>query len=132
MKAAVRYYSRSGNTKAVAESMAKAVGIQAISVDAQHPAMPGPVDVLFIGSAVYAYGIDKKLEKYIQTLSSRQVKKAVVFSTSWVSKHGIDLIKKALKEKGIPVEEQFFYVRGKPSDDNLKDASAFASRYFAD
>ena len=118
MKAAVRYYSRSGNTKAVAESMAKAVGIQAISVDAQHPAMPGPVDVLFIGSAVYAYGIDKKLEKYIQTLSSRQVKKAVVFSTSWVSKHGIDLIKKALKEKGIPVEEQFFYVRGKPSDDN--------------
>lgn len=132
MKAAVRYYSRSGNTKAVAESMAKAVGVQAISVDAQHPAMPGPVDVLFIGGAVYAYGIDKKLEKYIQTLSSRQVKKAVVFSTSWVSKHGIDLIKKALKEKGIPVEEQFFYVRGKPSDANLKDASAFASRYFAD
>lgn len=129
MKAAVRYYSRSGNTKAVAEAIAKAVNTTAVSVDYHHPALPGPVDVLFIGGALYAYGIDKKLEAYIQSLPARQVKKAVVFSTSWVSKHAVDLIKKALTDKGIPVDHEYFYVRGKPSDANLRDADVFASRY---
>ena len=33
MKAAVRYYSRSGNTKALADAIAAAAGTEAISVD---------------------------------------------------------------------------------------------------
>ena len=33
MKAAVRYYSRSGNTKALADAIAAAAGAEAISVD---------------------------------------------------------------------------------------------------
>ena len=33
MKNAVRYYSRSGNTKAVAEAVAQAIGTDAVSVD---------------------------------------------------------------------------------------------------
>ena len=106
MKAAVRYYSRSGHTKAIAEAIAKPLGVPAISIDAQHPALSGPVDVLFIGGALYAYGIDKKLENYIQKLPRRGIKKAVVFSTSWISRHAIDLIKQALSDRGISVEEQ--------------------------
>ena len=34
MKAAVRFYSRSGNTKLVADAIAGALGISAVSVDA--------------------------------------------------------------------------------------------------
>ena len=33
MKTAVRYYSRSGNTKAVAEAIAEAAGVKAVPVD---------------------------------------------------------------------------------------------------
>ena len=33
MKTAVRYYSRSGNTKAVADAIAKAADVEAISVE---------------------------------------------------------------------------------------------------
>ena len=58
MRAAVRYYSRSGNTKAVAEAIAEAAGVSAISVDASDAAITEPVDVLFIGGALYAYGLD--------------------------------------------------------------------------
>ena len=130
MNIAVRYYSRSGNTKAVAEAMAKAAGVSAVSVDLAEAKIAEPVDVLFIGGALYAYGIDSHLKEYLKTLRAGDAKKAVVFSTSWVSKHAIDLVKKGLLEAGIPVEEEFFYVKGKPSEAELKDAAEFAKKFF--
>ena len=129
MNAAVRYYSRSGNTKAIAEAIAKGAGVDAVSVDSADAAIKEPVDVLFIGGALYAYGIDKHLSEYLSTLKFEDAKKAVVFSTTWLSKHSVELIKKGLKEKGIPVEEEFFYVKGKPSASQLKEAEEFARRF---
>ena len=55
MNYAVRYYSKSGNTKAVAEAIAKAAGVPAVSVDSAEAVLSSPVDVLFIGGALYAY-----------------------------------------------------------------------------
>jgi flavodoxin len=129
MKSAVRYYSRSGNTKAVAEAIAKSAGVSAVSVDGAKAALSEPVDVLFIGGALYAYGLDSHMKEYLKTLKKEDVKKAVVFSTSWISKHSIDLIKTALSEAGIPVEADAFYVRNKPNDAQLKDAAAFAATH---
>ena len=93
------------------------------------PALSEPVDVLFIGGALYAYGLDSHMKEYLKTLKKEDVKKAVVFSTSWISKHSIDLIKTALSEAGIPVEADAFYVRNKPNDAQLKDAAAFAAKH---
>lgn len=129
MNYAVRYYSKSGNTKAVAEAIAKAAGIPAVSVDSAEAALSSPVDVLFIGGALYAYGIDSHLKAYLKTLTKNDVKKAVVFSTSWISKHAIDLIKKGLAEQGIPVEADVFYVRNKPNEAQLKEAAGFAQKF---
>lgn len=129
MKVAVRYYSRSGNTKAVAEAIAEAAEVAALSVDESDAAISEPVDVLFIGGALYAYGLDAHLKEYLSELDGSNVKKAVVFSTSWISKHSIDLIKKALSEKGVSVADEAFYVRSKPSDGQLRDAKEFAGKY---
>lgn len=129
MSAAVRYFSRSGNTKAVAEAIAKAAGTAAVSVDAGGAKLPEPVDVLFVGGALYAYGIDRHLKEYLQTLKRGDAKRAVVFSTSWISKHSIDLIKNGLSEAGIPVEEKAFYVRSRPNERQLREAEAFARKY---
>ena len=129
MNYAVRYYSKSGNTKAVAEAIAKAAGVPAVSVDSADAAIDSPVDVLFIGGALYAYGIDSHLKDYLKTLTKNDVKKAVVFSTSWISKHAIDLIKKGLAEQGIPVEADVFYVRNKPNEAQLKEAVGFAQKF---
>lgn len=122
MKNAVRYYSRSGNTRTAAEAIARAIGTDAVSVDSASASLQEPVDVLFIGGALYAYGIDKHLKAYLGSLKKDQVKKAVVFSTSWISKHAIDLIKGELDRKGIPVEKETLYFRGKPGEKQLQDA----------
>lgn len=129
MSAAVRYYSRSGNTKALAEAIAEAAGSEAVSVDAAEAAVSEPVDVLFVGGALYAYGIDKHLSSFLAGLNANSAKKAVVFSTSWVSKHAISLIKKGLTNAGIPVEDNVLYVRGKPSAEQLEQAKAFARTF---
>lgn len=129
MNIAVRYYSKSGNTKAVADAVAEAVGAKAVSVDAAQAEIKEPVDLLFIGGALYAYGLDKHMKEYLKTLKKENVRKAVVFSTSWLSKHSVDLIKNGLKEAGIPVEEEFFYVKNKPSDEQKKQAADFARKF---
>ncbi len=129
MSVAVRYFSRSGNTKKVAEYIAEAAGVKAVSVDASDAALNEKADVLFIGGALYAYGIDDNLKKYLDTLSSDKVGKAVVFSTSWLSKHALDLIKNALSEKGITVEESTLYFKSKAVDGCKTEAMTFAKKY---
>lgn len=128
MKNAVRYYSRSGNTRTAAEAIARAIGTDAVSVDSASASLQEPVDVLFIGGALYAYGIDKHLKAYLGSLKKDQVRKAVVFSTSWISKHAIDLIKDELNRKGIPVEKETLYFKGKPGEKQLQDAANVARR----
>lgn len=129
MSVAVRYYSRSGNTKVVAEAIAKVAGVQAISVDAADAAITEPVDTLFIGGALYAYGLDSHLKDYLQSLNKDNIGKAVVFSTSMMSKHSIVLIRKGLAEAGIPVEDEVFYVKGKQARDQLMAAERFALKH---
>ena len=53
---AVRYYSRSGNTKLVADAIADAIHVKAVSVDQADAPLTEKADVLFIGGALYAYG----------------------------------------------------------------------------
>ena len=129
MNIAVRYYSRSGNTKALADAIAEAAQVQALSVEQEDAVITEPVDVLFIGGALYAYGLDSHLKEYLQRQDGACIKKAVVFSTSWISKHAIDLIKKGLSEKGIDVAEETFYVKNKPNDSQLREAAEFARKY---
>lgn len=128
MKVQVRYYSRSGNTKVLAEAIAKGVNTKAISIDNSDALIKEKTDILFIGGALYAYGLDNKIKEYISNLDSSNIKKAVVFSTSWISKHSIDLIKKALKNKGIDVVKDYIYYKNKPNDTELKEAEEIAKK----
>lgn len=128
MNIAVRYYSRSGNTRLLADTIANEVHVKAVSVDTVDAEIKEPVDLLFIGGALYAYGLDKHLKEYLKTLKNEYIKKAVVFSTSWLSKHSIDLIKKALRENGIEVEEEFIYAKNKPSLENLEETKKIVKR----
>ena len=103
MKCAVRYYSRSGNTRLLAEAIADELGVEAVSADSSDATISGHIDVLFIGGALYAYGLDKKLVSYSRTLDGDMVGRAVLFSTTWLSKHSFDLMRKELEARGIAV-----------------------------
>ena len=122
MYCAVRYYSRSGNTKLIADEIARSLDIKAVSVDDPASKINKPVDVLFIGGALYAYGIDQHLKSYLKEIDAKNVKKAAVFSTSWISKHAIEVIKEELRQKGIQVADEVFYVRGKATDAQIREA----------
>lgn len=126
MKCAVRYYSRSGNTRLLAEAIADELGVEAVSADSSDATISGHIDVLFIGGALYAYGLDKKLVSYIRTLDGDMVGRAVLFSTTWLSKHSFNQMRKELEARGIVVAERTFYAKNKPSAERLKEAKAFA------
>lgn len=126
MKCAVRYYSRSGNTRLLAEAIAGELGVEAVSADSSDATISGHIDVLFIGGALYAYGLDKKLVSYIRTLDGDMVGRAVLFSTTWLSKHSFDLMRKELEARGIVVADKTFYAKNKPTPERLKEAKAFA------
>jgi flavodoxin len=134
MNIAVRYLSKSGNTEKVARAIAESLGVQSVSVLKQDSAITEETDVLFLGSAVYAFGIDDAVKSFIQKLDKSRIKKIVVFSTSALVKCVYSQVKKLLSEKGIPLSAKEFHCWGKftclhngrPNTADLERAKAFA------
>lgn len=131
MTSAVRYYSRSGHTKLLAEAIAKGAGVSAVSVDEAGSDLKEPVDILYVGGALYAYGLDTHLKDWLSALDGKQVRHAVVFSTTWLSRHSLVLIRKALQDKGIQVLSETIYCKGKPDEAQLQEAEETARRISA-
>ena len=65
MKIASRYYTKTGNTKKLAEAISQVVNVEAKTVDEP---LTEDVDILFLGSAVYAAGIDGKIKEFIKNI----------------------------------------------------------------
>ena len=102
MKIAVRYQSRGGNTRAVAEVIAKTLGVEAAPISTP---LPEKVDLLFIGGGVYKWDADPELKTYLQTLDAKQIGKIAAFSTTGGMTVAIKRISEAAKTKGIPLCE---------------------------
>jgi len=99
MKVAVRYQSRGGNTKAVAEAIAKAAGVTAEPINFP---LEEPVDILFVGGGVYAYTIDHSLKSYLEALNPNTVASVAAFSTGGYMSV-TDKISEVVKAAGINV-----------------------------
>jgi len=108
-KIAVRYYSKSGNTKKLAEKIAEVAGCKAETTDID---LHEKVDILFLGASVYWGGIDKNVKHYIERLDKNMVGKVVIFSTSALAERGLPSIKKHLLAKDIKVATDDYYCRG--------------------
>lgn len=106
--AAVRYFSKSGNTKRIAEAIAEGAGVNAVSIT-EEPEFTAPVDVLFLGGAPYANIMAPELKAYAEKLDPALVKKVILFTTSNWSRRTVYALKKILTAKGIPVADEFFY-----------------------
>lgn len=132
MKIAVRYYSRGGNTKKVAEAIARAVGAQAKAVSEP---LTEAVDILFLGSAPYAFDVDDAVKTFVRGINV-PVGKIVNFSTSAAVKSTRKYVEKLCAEKKLPVAEEEFSCRGafamlhkgRPNESDLKAAANFAKK----
>ncbi len=132
MKIAVRYFTKSGlgNTKKLADAIAKAVGVEAY--DLSHP-VDKDTDVLFMGSSVYFAGVDKEVKDFIDSLS---LPNGVIynFSTAALVSSSYDNIKKYISKTDLKLSEKEFHCRGqfkmlhkdKPDASDLQMAAEFA------
>ena len=126
MSSAVRYYSRSGHTKALAEAIAKGAGCEAASVEEP---LKERVDVLFIGSGLYAAQLDKHLKAFLADFDPAMAGRAVLFGTSSLSKRQFSQMEKALAAKGIPVEKDYCFAKGMPKAADLAAAESFGAKH---
>ncbi|MDR3278022.1 MAG: flavodoxin [Oscillospiraceae bacterium] len=133
MTTAVRYHSRSGNTKKLADAVAGAAGVTA---EATGAALTAPVELVCVGGALYAGDIDARLKAFIQGLTPALVQTVAVFGTSAFGKSIRPRVAELLRDKGIAVEEADFTCkgrflltsRGRPNERDCADAAAFAQK----
>lgn len=105
MKYAVRYASRGGNTRAVADEIAKKIDVKAERISEP---LEEEVDVLFLGAGVWFASVTKDMKEYLAALDSGKIKQIVAFSTSGHLESAIKKITTAAKDKGIKVNEESF------------------------
>ena len=108
MTKAVRYYSKLGNTKTIAEAIAEGAGVKAVSVT-DEPELSQRVDVLYLGGVPYANIMAPELKAYAEKLESSKVGKVALFTTSKWSRRTVLALKKMLKAKNIRVSDEYFY-----------------------
>lgn len=134
MTYAVRYYTKTGNTKKLAEAVAKALGVEAqpISVPVSEE-----VDYLFLGNSYYAFTIDPEVRDFVAGLDKNKVKKIVNFGSAAMMNSTRKKVKAVADRVGIAMDEREFHCKGefkgihkgRPNADDLKAAEAFAKQY---
>lgn len=129
MKIAIRYYTKTGNTKKMAEALSEAVGVEALTVD--NP-LTEDVDILFLGSAVYAAGVDAKVKEFIENINVN-VGKIVNFSSAALIESTYKQVKKIAENNNITMAEEEFHCRGafklvhrgRPNNEDLRNLQEF-------
>ena len=131
MKIAVRYYTKTGNMKRLAEAVAKAVGVEALPISTP---ITEPVDVLFLGNSYYAFTIDPEVRTFVSSLDKEKVGRIVNFGSAAMLNSTWKKVKAEADKAGIPMDEREFHCKGefkgihkgRPNEDDLKAAAEFA------
>lgn len=133
MKCAVRYYTRSGNVKKLADAIADELGVESLDVSA---GLDEYVDVLFLGSSVYGANIDQAVKDFLTGVDPEKIGKIVNISTAAIVSSTYDRVKKIADERGIRMSHHEFHCRGKflafhggrPNEKDLDAVRQFARR----
>ncbi len=131
MKIAVRYYTKTGNTKRLAEAVAAAAGVEALPISTP---VTDPVDVLFLGNSYYAFSIDPEVRSFIRSLDKAKVGKIVNFGSAAMLNSTWKKVKQEADKAGIPLDDREFHCKGefkgihkgRPNAEDIQAAAAFA------
>ena len=132
-KIAVRYYTKTGNTKRLAEAIGKAVDAEALPISTP---VTEPVDILFLGNSYYAFSIDPEVRSFVKSLDKNMVGKIVNFGSAAMLNSTYKKVKAEADKIGIPMDEREFHCKGefkgihkgKPDENDLKAAAEFARK----
>ena len=131
MKIAVRYYTKTGNTKRLAEAVAGAVGAEALPLSSP---IEEPVDILFLGNSYYAFSIDPEVREFVRKLDRSKVGRIVNFGSAAMLNSTYKKVKAEADKVGIPVDAREFHCKGefkgvhkgRPNAEDLAAAADFA------
>ena len=134
MTYAVRFYTRTGNTKRLAGAIAKELGVEALPIS---EGVSEPVDILFLGNSYYAFNIDPEVRRFIRSLDKNKVGKLVNFGSAAMLNSTYKKVKAEADKAGIAMDEKEFHCRGefkgihkgRPNEEDLKAAGEFAKQY---
>jgi flavodoxin len=131
MRFAVRYYTKTGNTKRLAEAVAKELGVEALPISTP---VEDKVDYLFLGNSYYAFNIDPEVKTFIASLDKDKVGKIVNFGSAAMLNSTYKKVKAEADKVGIQMLDKEFHCKGefkgvhkgRPNDDDIKAAIEFA------
>ncbi len=104
----IRFYSKTGNTKKVAQYIGDALNLEALPISDDD--ISSPCVLLILGGAPYANIMSSKLREYANKIESQNVEAIALFTTSNWSRRTVRALKKIFKEKNIKVYDKYLYV----------------------
>ena len=131
MNIAVRYYTKTGNTRRLAEAVAQALGTEALPITEP---VAEPVDLLLLGNSYYAFTIDPEVRTFIRSLDKNKVGRIANFGTAAMMNSTWKKVKAEADKLGIPMVKSEFHCKGefkgahkgRPNADDLAAAAAWA------
>ena len=128
----MRYYSKNGGTKKLAEAIAKAVNAEAATVDQP---LEKFADVVFLGASVYGGRPAPEVLTFISA-NAKNIGKIVVFGSACTGKSTYAAIKSAAAKQAVKTAEMFFQCKGqflflnkgRPNEQDCADAAEFAKK----
>ena len=134
MAYAVRYYTKTGNTKKLAVAIAKELGVEALPISEP---VNEKVDLLFLGNSYYAFNIDPEVRAFVASLDKAKVGKIVNFGSAAMLNSTYKKVKAEADKVGIPMDEKEFHCKGefkglrkgRPNEEDIQAAVQFARQY---
>jgi len=133
MKYAIRYYTKSGNTKKLADAIAEVLNIEAKPISDE---LEEDVGVLFLGSSIYGSAIDPSVKNFFNNLNV-EIGLLVNFSTAGIMQSSYNQIKDICNNNDITISDDEFHCPGsfagmnivRPNEDDIENIKNFTRKF---
>ena len=134
MSYAVRYYTKTGNTKRLAEAIATELGVEALPISEP---VTEPVDYLFLGNSYYAFSIDPEVRSFVASLDKNKVGRIVNFGSAAMLNSTYKKVKAEAEKAGVAMDDKEFHCKGefkglhkgRPNENDIRAAVEFAKQF---
>lgn len=132
MKVAVRFYSKNGHTKKLAQAIAEVAGVE--EKDIWEP-LEEYVDVLFLGNSVYVAGVNKSVKQFIAD-NKDKIGTIYNFGSAAFLESTYKNVQKIANEYGVKLAAEEFNCRGEfmgrhvghPDATDIQNAANYAKK----
>jgi len=138
MKIAIIYFSKTGHSKKLAESIAKDLQIEAEDIKSK-PVLD-MVDLLFIVGGIYGGTSSPTMKEYVNNIDKNHVKKVALITNCLSAKQKQDIVREIMENHKIEVVPEEFICRGSlmfigfghPNKKDIASAISFTRKIISD